>query len=193
MNTLQGAQDLLAKAYQGDKSSELKLFEKINARIANLLRYRLVKGREAHRELEEDVKDIVQDIMIEIVKQFREKRLPLDYLPQWLYTITNRRTMDYFRKKYKQPTSLENIPIPLMDSEQVQEVFESKELHNIVSRALARLGNKCKEIIQALLNEKKNEYIKKQAQQKKMNTIYSDIHRCRQNFVDMLKLEGYDS
>lgn len=195
MDEFAGIHHLLKKAYQGDKACEEELMQKIRARILSLLRYRLMKGRGAYKATPEDVEDIVQEIMIDIYDQLQDKRLPLDYLPQWIFTIVNRRIMDYFRHKYKTPASLDKVPFPLMDSERLQHVIEEKELQNMVYRALDRLSNKCKEIISALLNDEKKEYIRKQAQQQqqKKNTIYSDFFRCRQHFIDMLKREGYES
>ncbi|MBN1559111.1 sigma-70 family RNA polymerase sigma factor [candidate division KSB1 bacterium] len=190
MEKLQGIHDLLKNAYLGNKSSEDELFELIRARISNLLRYKIWGASRSRGGLTEDARDLLQQIMMELYDQYKKNKLPTDDLLKWIFTIMNRRIVDYFRRK--KTTSLEDIPYPLLDEEQMERVLEAKELHRLIGRALARVPDKCKKIIQALLYESKKDYIEKQSHYQEKNTIYSDIHRCRRHFSDMLKLEGYE-
>lgn len=192
MEPFTGIDEMLEKAYDGDKTSEKLFFEKISARISSLLRYRIQIGKSNRKEIAKEVDDVLQEILLVIIDRYQKKSLPKEYVLRWIFSVTNNKIADYFRTVYARTDriiSLEDLPYSLMTKELVE---NSIGLKDVILGALFKLGDRCKEIIRALLDGEIKEYIKEHSSITPVDAIYIHIHRCRKRFIKRLKDEGYE-
>lgn len=193
MDPFIGINSLLQKAYNGDKKCENDFFEKIHARISGLVQHKVWGGR--HRGGAERNEDIVQEIMTVIIQKYKDRALPQDHLIQWIFTVANNKIRTFIRdrdRKTKRMVSVDDISYTLMTTDDLEQKEIDKELNDLIYRTLNKMSDRCKEIIKALLDDEKKEYI---AEQKKHDipegTISARIYHCRKYFGRALIKEGF--
>ena len=91
------------------------------------------------------------------------------------------------RGEYTQ-VSITDIPLPDLDSNPADYV-ERKEMLERLTRAVAQLGDRCRELVRLKLQGRSFPEIQKIMGAGSINTIYTWDHRCRAN---LLKLMGGD-
>lgn len=182
MLTQRGIDDLLTAAKNGDVEAENELFSKLRARISNLVQYRLWNS--CHAE------DIVQEIMVTILAKYRTTDLPKGLLP-WVNGVTRNKVKNYIRTAKKAPTDL-GEETPQDEREGPDAILTNEELEEVIARALRKLNEKQKGIMRALLEGDIKSYISEHRHKTPLGTLYADIHRCRNRFMELLKDEGYD-
>jgi len=109
--------------------------------------------------------------------------------------VANNKILEFIRKSYNrinQMDSLNDISSTLMSADDLEQEEIDAELNDLIYRALKKMSDRCKEIIKALLNQEKKEYIAGQKLQSiPEGTISARIHHCRKNFRKVLIREGF--
>ena len=139
--------------------------------------------------------DVVQEIMKVISDKYKKQALPQDHLIQWIFKVANNKILEFIRKSYNrinQMDSLNDISSTLMSADDLEQEEIDAELNDLIYRALKKMSDRCKEIIKALLDQEKKEYIAGQKLQSiPEGTISARIHHCRKNFRKVLIREGF--
>ena len=81
--------------------------------------------------------------------------------------------------------SITDIPLPDLDSNPADR-FERKEMLERLTRAVAQLGERCREIVRLKLQGKSFPEIQKLMGAANINTVYTWDHRCRKNLMDLM-------
>ena len=113
---------------------------------------------------------------------------PEDLLPLSLQ-IVRFKIMSYRRKaarrgEYSQ-VSVTDIPLPDLNSNPADYV-ERKEMLDRLTRAVAQLGERCRELIRLKLQGKTFPEIQKIMGVSAVNTVYTWDHRCRKNLLELM-------
>ncbi len=113
---------------------------------------------------------------------------PEDLLPLSLQ-IVRFKIMSYRRKaarrgEYSQ-VSVTDIPLPDLNSNPADFV-ERKEMLDRLTRAVAQLGERCRELIRLKLQGKTFPEIQKIMGVSAVNTVYTWDHRCRKNLLELM-------
>lgn len=182
MENEKGIEELLAAAKTGDKWAEGELFSKLRARISSLVQYSIWKPH--------DAEDIVEEIMETILTKYKKTDFPKGLLP-WVNGITYNKVKNYIRRVKREPIRLD-VEVSQNEKERPDRIVEGLELQGMIERALAKLNKRHKEIMKALLQGEIKSYIAERSSETPSGTIYSDIHRCRKRFAELLKEEGYE-
>ena len=88
------------------------------------------------------------------------------------------------RGEYTQ-VSVTDIPLPDLDANPA-DAFERKEMLDRLSRAMAQLGGRCREILRLKLQGKSFPEIQRILGAGNLNTVYTWDHRCRKNLLDAM-------
>jgi RNA polymerase sigma-70 factor (ECF subfamily) len=113
---------------------------------------------------------------------------PEDLLPLSLQ-IVRFKIMSYRRKaarrgEYSQ-VSVTDIALPDLNSNPADAV-ERKEMLERLTRAVAQLGDRCRELMRLKLQGKSFPEIQKTMGVSAINTVYTWDHRCRKNLLELM-------
>ncbi len=81
--------------------------------------------------------------------------------------------------------SVTDIPLPDPDANPA-DAFERKEMLDRLTRAMAQLGDRCRELMRLKLQGKTFPEIQKLMGAGAINTVYTWDHRCRKNLLDLM-------
>ena len=88
------------------------------------------------------------------------------------------------RGEYTQ-VSVTDIPLPDLDSNPA-DLVDRKETMERLSRAVAQLGERCRELIRLKLQGRTFPEIQKIMGAGAINTVYTWDHRCRQHLLELM-------
>lgn len=88
------------------------------------------------------------------------------------------------RGEYSQ-VSVTDIPLPDLDANPAN-AFERKEMLEQLSRAMGRLGERCRELLRLKLQGKSFAEIQKIMGAAALNTVYTWDYRCRKNLLELM-------
>jgi RNA polymerase sigma-70 factor, ECF subfamily len=151
------------------------------------LRERIVAFAASH--LSRDVaEDLAQEVLMLLHEKYAHLESPEDLLPLSLQ-IVRFKIMSLRRKavrhgEYTQ-VSVTDIPLPDLDANPA-DAFERKELLDRLTRAMAQLGDRCRELMRLKLQGKTFPEIQKIMGVAAINTVYTWDHRCRKNLLELM-------
>jgi RNA polymerase sigma-70 factor (ECF subfamily) len=142
------------------------------------LRERIVAFAASHL-----AREAAEDLAQEVLMLLHENLLPLSL------QIVRFKIMSYRRKaarrgEYSQ-VSVTDIPIPDLSSNPADYV-ERKEMLDRLSKAVAQLGGRCRELIRLKLQGRTFPEIQKIMGVGALNTVYTWDHRCRKNLLALM-------
>lgn len=189
MDTQRGIDDLLSAAIGGDKEAENKLFSQLRVRILQLVQYKIWNTQRHAAEIRKDAEDLTDEICLIILQKYKTRTFDHGFMPFVFRTVRNK-IGEYFRMREREKMMTrvkgdEEFPQPFVDP------VLPKELDSMISRALKRMGHRCRAIIKALLEGEIKTYIAEQQRTTPIGTIYTQIHRCRQKIAILLRKKGY--
>ncbi len=88
------------------------------------------------------------------------------------------------RGEYNQ-VSISDIPLPDLESNPA-DAFERREMLDRLTRAVAQLGERCRELLRLKLQGRTFPEIQKIMGAGAINTIYTWDHRCRKNLMQLM-------
>jgi len=88
------------------------------------------------------------------------------------------------RGEYSQ-VSVTDIPLPDLDANPAN-AFERKEMLEQLSRAMGRLGERCRELLRLKLQGRSFAEIQKIMGAAALNTVYTWDYRCRKNLLELM-------
>ena len=187
--------ELYIAAQAGDKQSEELFFEKIMERIDRFVRYK-VHVTHNDSEAQKKLEDLASAIVVEVLKVYNAKKIPLDGLPPYVITIAYRKINSFFRRGYwvrghfiALSPSHEIAPDPLTLSLKQ----DANELQELVDKSLLELPDECKNVFIALMNGRYKEYVREQKKAgATRNQIDMRTYHCRQKLGKLLDKEGYE-
>jgi RNA polymerase sigma-70 factor (ECF subfamily) len=151
------------------------------------LRERIVRFAASH--LSRDVaEDLAQEVLILLHEKYGHLDAPEDLLPLSLqivrFKIMSQRRKSARRGEYTQ-LSVTDLPLPDLDANPAA-AFERKEMIERLSRAMAQLGDRCRELMRLKLQGRTFPEIQKIMGAAAINTIYTWDHRCRKNLLELM-------
>ena len=102
-DTMLNINDLHKIAVTGDKSAEAKLFNLLTERFEQFVHRRIWE--------EESVKDVVQDALMAIAKEYKEITIEKSF-SAWAYKVLDNRILSYIKKKRQQEGRLVSAADP---------------------------------------------------------------------------------
>jgi RNA polymerase sigma-70 factor, ECF subfamily len=151
------------------------------------LRERIVLFAASHlsRDLAED---LAQEVLMLLHEKYAHLERAEDLLPLSLeivrFKILSLRRKAVRRGEYTQ-VSVTDIPLPDLGSSPLDYV-ERKEMIERLERAIAQLGERCRELIRLKLEGKTFPEIQKILGVSAINTIYTWDHRCRKHLLELM-------
>ena len=113
---------------------------------------------------------------------------PEDLLPLSLqivrFKIMSLRRKAVRRGEYTQ-VSITDIPLPDLDANPADSL-ERKEMLERLERAIAQLGERCRQLIRLKLQGRTFPEIQKIMSAGALNTVYTWDHRCRKNLLELM-------
>jgi len=113
---------------------------------------------------------------------------PEDLLPLSLqivrFKMMSLRRKSARRGEYNQ-VSISDIPLPDLEANPA-DAFERKEMLDRLARAVAQLGERCRELMKLKLQGRTFPEIQKIMGAGAINTIYTWDHRCRKNLLELM-------
>ena len=103
------------------------------------------------------------------------------------FKIMSLRRKSVRRGEYSQ-VSITDIPLPDLDANPA-DALERKEQLERLTRAVAQLGERCRELIRLKLQGKSFPEIQKIMGAASVNTVYTWDHRCRKNLLELMSGE----
>ena len=100
------------------------------------------------------------------------------------FKILSLRRKSARRGEYDQ-VSITDIPLPDLEPNPA-DAFERKQMLERLSRALPRLGERCRELIRLKLEGLTFAEIQQRMGVAAINTIYTWDHRCRKNLLELM-------
>lgn len=187
--------DLLEAAQKGEKVAENKLFECLSARIRNLVKYILMKRYHSmdRSVLEEDVKDITQNILITIHKKFKNKKFDSGFIA-WTNRILHFNIGNYMSKKkrtdnlFEKPDSDRKYPVFKIND--IVEEITHAELLTIIRKNISKLDPICKKIMLVFFEGGGRENIVADFPGVPIGTIDNKIYRCRKKLKERVLRAG---
>jgi RNA polymerase sigma-70 factor (ECF subfamily) len=155
--------------------------------VLGRLRERIVTFAASH--LSRDVaEDLAQEVLMLLHEKYAHLDRPEDLLPLSLqivrFKIMSLRRKAVRRGEYTQ-VSITDIPLPDLDSDPASYV-ERKEMLERLSKAVAQLGERCRQIIRLKLQGRSFPEIQKIMGVDSINTIYTWDHRCRKHLLELM-------
>jgi len=188
MDDVPGIDDLFEAAKGGDAAAENQLFFQLRARILALVQHKIWSGKKPDTELEKDVEDITTEVCFVILQKYKTAILYRGFMP-WVCMIVRNKLVDYIRRRQREKIFARAFPddecsAPYFSSDWPEPSVEGTIIDNItIYKALARLPDKCKAIIKAILENDKSD---------SGSAWYTRVSRCRKLFKKFLKEEGYE-
>jgi RNA polymerase sigma-70 factor (ECF subfamily) len=132
--------------------------------------------------------DLAQEVLMLLHEKYAHLETPEELLPLSLqivrFKIMSLRRRAVRRGEYNQ-VSVTDIPLPDLDADPANQ-FERKEMLERLSRAIAQLGPRCRELMRLKLQGKSFAEIQKAMGAASINTVYTWDFRCRQNLLEMM-------
>ena len=155
--------------------------------VLTKLRERIVAFAASHIS-RDAAEDLAQEVLMLLHEKYAHLESPEDLLPLSL-RIMRFKMMSLHRKavrrgEYRQ-VSIEDIPLPDLDASPADYV-ERKEMLERLTRAMGRLGGRCREMMRLKLAGKTFPEIQKIMGVSAINTIYTWDHRCRKNLLELM-------
>jgi RNA polymerase sigma-70 factor (ECF subfamily) len=151
------------------------------------LRERIVRFAASHLA-RDAAEDLAQEVLILLHEKYGHLETPEDLLPLSLqivrFKIMSQRRKSARRGEYTQ-VSVTDLPLPDLEPNP-EDAFERKEMLQRLSRAMARLGDRCRELMRLKLQGKTFPEIQKIMGAAAINTIYTWDHRCRKNLLELM-------
>jgi len=167
--------DLITRTLEGDQDAFRQLFNKYWHDLYKIAYRRL--------PIEEDVKDILQEVFISLWKNLHNISI-LDNLGGYLYTSLRNRIFNYFEKNRLKLRTLLNQPFnPVQSEDDTYNFLYTKELQLVVNTIVAEMPSKMREIyllskVEQLSNGEIAELLALAPQTVK-NQIYQALSRIR--------------
>jgi RNA polymerase sigma-70 factor (ECF subfamily) len=151
------------------------------------LRERIVLFAASH--LSRDVaEDLAQEVLILLHEKYAHLDRVEDLLPLSLqivrFKIMSLRRKTARRGEYNQ-VSVTDIPLPDLEANPAQK-YERKETIQRLKRAMAQLGDRCRELMRLKLQGRTFPEIQKIMGAAAINTVYTWDHRCRKNLLELM-------
>jgi RNA polymerase sigma-70 factor (ECF subfamily) len=151
------------------------------------LRERIVRFAASHY-----AGDAAEDLAQEVLMLLHEKYAHLDAIEDLLplslqivrYKIMSHRRKAARRGEYSQ-VSITDIPLPDLDANPADQL-EHREMLDRLARAIAQLGERCRELMRLKLQGKTFAEIQKAMQAAAINTVYTWDHRCRKHLLELM-------
>jgi len=151
------------------------------------LRERIVRFAASH--ISRDVaEDLAQEVLMLLHEKYAHLDRPEDLLPLSLqivrFKIMSLRRKAVRRGEYSQ-VSITDIQLPDLDANPA-DAAERREMLDRLTQAVARLGERCRELIRLKLQGKSFPEIQKIMGAGAINTVYTWDHRCRKNLLELM-------
>jgi RNA polymerase sigma-70 factor, ECF subfamily len=151
------------------------------------LRERIVSFAASHLS-RDAAEDLAQEVLILLHEKYAHLERPEDLLPLSLqivrFKIMSQRRKSVRRGEYTQ-VSISDIQLPDLDANPADYV-ERKQMLERLTRAIAGLGERCRELVRLKLQGRTFPEIQKIMGVTAINTIYTWDHRCRKNLLDAM-------
>jgi RNA polymerase sigma-70 factor (ECF subfamily) len=151
------------------------------------LRERIVLFAASHLS-RDAAEDLAQEVLMLLHEKYAHLERVEDLLPLSLqivrFKIMAQRRKSVRRGEYSQ-VSITDIQLPDLDANPADYV-ERKEMLDRLSRAMATLGDRCRELLRLKLQGKTFPEIQKIMDVAAINTLYTWDHRCRKNLLDAM-------
>jgi RNA polymerase sigma factor (sigma-70 family) len=178
---LQGVEELLARARQGNREAENRLFDHLDARILALAKRR-VRDEEAAR-------DIAQETMQTVYEKYRTADLPRGLLP-WVFVVLRNKVGNYLKRSRVEGSRR----IVVEDTWMAEAVGVSPDgdraafdLVRQLEIALAQATAECREIFRLLLGGAGRHEIRAAFGDEPLGTVDSRISRCRRKLIEEIE------
>jgi RNA polymerase sigma-70 factor (ECF subfamily) len=137
-------------------------------------------------------RDVAEDLTQEALLLLEEKYPHLDRVEDLLplslrimrFKIVSHRRKAARRGEYT-AVSVTDISLPDLDANPLDQV-ERKEMLDRLTKAVAQLGDRCRELIRLKLQGKTFPEIQKIMGAAALNTVYTWDHRCRHNLLELM-------
>jgi len=96
-------EELVRLAQQGDQQAFVKLYRRFLPRVYKRVRYQIP---------ERDVEDVTQEVFISVIKSLKSFRGNSQF-STWLFSLTKRRIVDYYRKRRVEQEDIEAVEYKL--------------------------------------------------------------------------------
>ena len=151
------------------------------------LRERIVRFAASHY-----AGDAAEDLAQEVLMLLHEKYAHLDRVEDLLplslqivrYKIMSQRRKAARRGERSQ-VSITDIPLPDLNANPADQM-ERREMLDHLARAIAQLGERCRELMRLKLQGKTFPEIQKAMQAAAINTVYTWDHRCRKHLLELM-------
>ncbi len=178
---IQGIQELLARALQGDRVAEERLFGRLHARILAVAKRR-VRDAEAAR-------DIAQETMQTVFEKYRSADLARGLLP-WVFVVLRNKVGNYLKRSHVEAqrriavedTRMAEVVGLAPDGERA-----AFDLVRQLEVALTRATAECRAIFRLLLSGAGRQEIQAAFGHEPLGTVDSRISRCRRKLVDTIE------
>jgi len=151
------------------------------------LRERIVRFAASHIQ-GDAAEDVAQEVLMLLYEKYAHLDRPEDLLPLALqivrFKVMALRRKAARRGEYSQ-VSVTDIPLPDLDANPAN-AFERKEMLEQLSRAMGRLGERCRELLRLKLQGKSFAEIQKIMGAAALNTVYTWDYRCRKNLLELM-------
>lgn len=142
----------------------------------------------ASRLSRDAAEDLAQEVLVLLHEKYAHLERIEDLLPLSLQ-IVRFKMMGVRRKaarhgEYSQ-VSVTDVPLPdpgLSPSD----ALERKEMLDRLGKAIAQLGDRCRELVRLKLEGRSFPEIQKMMGAATLNTVYTWDHRCRKNLLDLM-------
>jgi RNA polymerase sigma-70 factor, ECF subfamily len=132
--------------------------------------------------------DLAQEVLMLLHEKYAHLERPEDLLPLSLqivrFKIMALRRKAVRHREYTQ-VSIDDIPLPDLDANPADSL-ERKEMLERLQRAIAQLGERCRQLIRLKLQGRNFAEIQKIMGASALNTVYTWDHRCRKNLLDLM-------
>ncbi len=121
MATTTSLQQLLDNFYNSDgREGFYALYEKVSPKLWSYIHKKCPRS---------EAEDVFQDVMLDLLQALERKRVKEDHLLPLIFTITNRRVADFYRKRYREGNRFSSFEEH--QSENTQPPFAKKLLQRL--------------------------------------------------------------
>jgi len=132
--------------------------------------------------------DLAQEVLIVLHEKYSHVTRPEELLPLALqiirFKMMAQRRKSVRRGEYTQ-VSITDIQLPDLDSNP-GDFVERKEMLEKLTKAIAQLGDRCREMFRLKLEGKNFAEIQKIMDAGSINTVYTWDFRCRKNLLELM-------
>lgn len=189
---------LFAAARLGDTKAENELFKLLHERIMKLVKNRVRSFYKHPTECQKDVEDLAAEIDLFVFENYKDANFSYGFFP-WVMKVARNKIGVYYRRQKVQNRIIchldfESLPFAQMYNEvNFETALQIQELQQAIAKSVKKLPDRYQKIARVLLHGRIKEYMKVQKKKRiKINTIYSQIHRCRGLMLDMINQAGFE-